>query len=62
MSDVAWAWVPSNRRRYSPVRRDVDGTPILNPITEAVEAQLDRVQLAGRLGPEWVPPGFSRYH
>lgn len=51
----SWNWIPANRRRYSPVRRDADGMPI----TEDVEALVDRLQLAGRLGAEWIPPTFS---
>lgn len=59
MTRPAWAWVPANRRRYSPVRKAVDGTLIIPPITNAIEAELDRQQLAGWLGREWVPPGFG---
>lgn len=61
MTRPAWAWVPANRRRYSPVRKDADGSPIVPPITDDIEAELDRKQLTGALGPEWVPPGFSSF-
>lgn len=54
----AWAWVPARSRRYSPARRGADGESIVQPITADIEAGLDRLQLAGRLGTEWVPPGF----
>ncbi len=60
MTRPAWAWVPANRRRYSPVRKNADGSPIIPPITDDIEADLDRLQLAGKLGSEWVPPVSSQ--
>jgi len=59
MNRLAWAWMPANRRRYSPMRKTADGQLIFHPSTDDIEAQLDRDQLAGRLKPEWIPPGFG---
>jgi hypothetical protein len=59
MNRFAWARVPESRRRYSPVRKDADGMPIIPPITDDVEALVDRAQLAGKLGSEWTPPTFG---
>lgn len=48
--------MPKSKRRYSPSRKAADGGIMVQPITDEIEAQLDRDQMSGRLGFEWVPP------
>ena len=56
MKRLSWLRMPDRKRRYTPYRKTADGNTIVQPITPDIEAQLDRDQMAGRLGFEWVPP------
>lgn len=56
MKRLSWLRMPDRKRRYSPSRKAADGSAIVQPITDEIEAQLDRDQMAGRLGFEWSPP------
>lgn len=56
MKRLSWLRMPESKRRYSPSRKAADGNIIVEPITDEIEAQLDRDQMSGRLGFEWVPP------
>lgn len=57
--NAAWVWVPARLRRYSPIRKDAEGNPIIPAITDAVEAEVDRRQVSGDYKAEWVPPTFG---
>lgn len=56
MKRLDWLRMPSRKRRYSPSRKAADGSTIVQPITDEIEAEVDRELLSGRLGFEWVPP------
>ncbi|MDR6769349.1 hypothetical protein [Azospirillum sp. BE72] len=49
---------PPKARRYSPTRNGPDGTPFFQPITDELEAAIDRLQIAGRLYGDMTPPGY----
>lgn len=51
--------VPTKARHYSPTRNGPDGIPLFQPITEELEAAIDRLQIAGRLYGEMTPPEFT---
>ncbi|WP_372397832.1 hypothetical protein ABMY26_13695 [Azospirillum sp. HJ39] len=46
-------------RRYSPTRKGPDGMPVFQPLSEGLEAAIDRLQIAGKLNGDMTPPGFT---
>lgn len=56
--NLSYLNIPANKRRYSPIRKDTNGNPILQPITDDILDLVDRNQLNGTLR-GMIPPGFT---
>lgn len=51
--------VPTKARHYSPTRNGPDGMPVDQPFMGELEAAIDRLQIAGKLDGDMIPPGFT---